>query len=181
MLGRSVRFLRNLQTSASARITTADASSGSTVNPSEVAHFSRLSSLWWDEHGEFKLLHRMNPVRMQFLREKLTEVALDEQGEGFNQDVFKGLDVLDVGCGGGLLSEVSASSKISTELYTFCPCPRALHDWVQERLESTRRSRTLQLLAITLRPTPNCRSRHRISSTVILLPKSWSKRTNALT
>lgn len=43
----------------------------STVNVDEIAHFSRLSSLWWDEHGEFAQLHRMNPIRMQFLREKV--------------------------------------------------------------------------------------------------------------
>ncbi|KAF9240660.1 S-adenosyl-L-methionine-dependent methyltransferase [Melanogaster broomeanus] len=61
----------------------------STVNAEEVAHFSRLSSSWWDEHGEFALLHRMNPVRVRF-------------------HVLRGLDVLDVGCGGGLLSETLA-------------------------------------------------------------------------
>ena len=45
--------------------------SHSTVNQDEIAHFSRLSSLWWDERGEFGMLHKMNPVRMQFIREKL--------------------------------------------------------------------------------------------------------------
>ena len=86
--------------------TFASTTSKSTVDSNEISHFSRLSSLWWDEQGEFKLLHRMNPVRMQFLREKLTEVALEEQGENLKRDVFEGLDILDVGCGGGLLSEV---------------------------------------------------------------------------
>ena len=46
-------------------------SSGSTVNPDEIAHFSRLSAQWWDERGEFGMLHKMNPVRTQFVREKL--------------------------------------------------------------------------------------------------------------
>jgi polyprenyldihydroxybenzoate methyltransferase/3-demethylubiquinol 3-O-methyltransferase len=54
----------------------------------------------------------MNPVRVQYIREKLVEVAREEQGEGFardmeqRRDVLRGLDILDVGCGGGLLSEV---------------------------------------------------------------------------
>ena len=48
----------------------------STVNPGEVAHFSKLSSLWWDEHGEFAQLHRMNPIRVQFMKEKLVSVYL---------------------------------------------------------------------------------------------------------
>ncbi len=72
----------------------------STVNAAEIAHFSRLSSQWWDETGEFAFLHQMNPVRMQFIRQKLC----DE-----NETALKGLDVLDVGCGGGLLSEVTAN------------------------------------------------------------------------
>ncbi|KAJ7035061.1 S-adenosyl-L-methionine-dependent methyltransferase [Mycena alexandri] len=70
----------------------------SSINPAEIAHFSRLSSQWWDEAGEFSFLHKMNP---------LLEVARDEQ-PAFNEpasSVLKGLDVLDVGCGGGLLSE----------------------------------------------------------------------------
>ncbi|KAJ7475852.1 S-adenosyl-L-methionine-dependent methyltransferase [Mycena latifolia] len=80
----------------------------SSVNPAEIAHFSRLSSQWWDETGEFSFLHQMNPVRMRFIREKLLEVARDDQptlDESTSASVLKGLDVLDVGCGGGLLSE----------------------------------------------------------------------------
>lgn len=82
----------------------------STVNASEIAHFSRLSSEWWNERGEFSFLHKMNPIRMQFIREKLIETAYDEQPETVNARkvrILEGMDVLDVGCGGGLLSEVS--------------------------------------------------------------------------
>lgn len=91
------------------------ASTASSVNADEIAHFSRLSALWWDEHGEFALLHRMNPTRAQYIREKLIEVTREEQGEEVGRsmeqrrDVLRGLDVLDVGCGGGLLSEVRSS------------------------------------------------------------------------
>ena len=42
-----------------------------TINEAEIAHFSRLSSEWWDEHGEFGFLHKMNPARMELIREKL--------------------------------------------------------------------------------------------------------------
>ncbi|KAJ3538601.1 hypothetical protein NM688_g6493 [Phlebia brevispora] len=56
--------------SAIHNLASADPSS-STVNPDEVARFSKLSALWWDEHGECSQLHRMNPIRMQFIREKV--------------------------------------------------------------------------------------------------------------
>ena len=90
----------------------------STVNDAEIAHFSRLSALWWDERGEFALLHKMNPHRMRFIREKVLEVQHDERqpysGPGTatatspleSSRVLEGMDVLDVGCGGGILSEV---------------------------------------------------------------------------
>src|SRR6266436_6782316 len=50
----------------------------STVNDDEISHFSRLSALWWDERGEFALLHKMNPHRIRFIREKVLE-ALQTQ------------------------------------------------------------------------------------------------------
>ena len=76
----------------------------SSVNAAEIAHFSRLSSQWWDETGEFAFLHQMNPVRMQFIRQKICDEA---------ETSLKGLDVLDVGCGGGLLSEVNRIQNYS--------------------------------------------------------------------
>ena len=78
----------------------------STVNDAEIAHFSRLSALWWDERGEFALLHKMNAHRMRFIREKL---QLDPLSARISEPsrVLTGLDVLDVGCGGGILSEAS--------------------------------------------------------------------------
>jgi polyprenyldihydroxybenzoate methyltransferase / 3-demethylubiquinol 3-O-methyltransferase len=104
----------SLPISAKRTLSTASSSSEplSSVNESEIAFFSRLSSLWWDEAGEFAQLHKMNPIRVGFIREKLLEVAREEQGEAFAAEMenssvpLKGMDVLDVGCGGGLLSEV---------------------------------------------------------------------------
>lgn len=103
----------------------APAAPQSSVNPDEIALFSRLSSQWWDERGEFQMLHKMNPVRVQFIREKLVCATLNldvcyltfqsvqletkrEDGEDIadGTGALEGLNVLDVGCGGGLLCEV---------------------------------------------------------------------------
>ncbi|KAF8634559.1 hypothetical protein AX17_004149 [Amanita inopinata Kibby_2008] len=81
----------------------------STINEAEIAHFSKLSSQWWDEQGEFAFLHRMNPVRVQFIRQKLLETAYDDgavpEDTPSTHNPLSGMHVLDVGCGGGLLSE----------------------------------------------------------------------------
>jgi 2-polyprenyl-6-hydroxyphenyl methylase/3-demethylubiquinone-9 3-methyltransferase len=94
------RALRCLHTGATA---------SSSVNPEEVAFFSKLSSEWWDERGEFAMLHRMNPARVGFVRDKIHETILEERSLNILVGgALSGLDVLDIGCGGGLLSEVCA-------------------------------------------------------------------------
>lgn len=106
----SLRHSRLLSTAGAS--TSLDNHLINSVNQDEIAHFSKLSSEWWDERGEFEFLHKMNPVRMQFIRDKLLEVAQDENPElkSDGADALEGLDVLDVGCGGGLLSEVCCDS-----------------------------------------------------------------------
>jgi len=91
------------------------------VNDDEISHFSRLSALWWDERGEFALLHKMNPHRIRFIREKLLQVLQTQPDATASTSttpiqpsldtprVMEGMDVLDVGCGGGILSEVRFS------------------------------------------------------------------------
>jgi 2-polyprenyl-6-hydroxyphenyl methylase/3-demethylubiquinone-9 3-methyltransferase len=69
----------------------------STIDEDEVAKFSAIADEWWDETGKFKPLHLFNPVRIKFLRNTIEK--------HFNQSHLKGLSVLDVGCGGGLISE----------------------------------------------------------------------------
>jgi len=77
----------------------------SSIDPDEVARFSALAAKWWDPSGEFAPLHRINPVRLGFIREQ----ALARFGrDGAARRPFEGLAVLDIGCGGGLLCEPMA-------------------------------------------------------------------------
>src|ERR1700736_4487214 len=76
--------------------------SASTVDPAEIARFAALAESWWDPNGKFRPLHRFNPVRLGFLRDRL--------GRHFGRDAaalrpFEGLRLLDIGSGGGLVAE----------------------------------------------------------------------------
>ena len=74
----------------------------SSIDPAEVAFFSALAAEWWDPKGKFAPLHKFNPVRLAFIREQ----ALVRFGrDGAARRPFEGLRLLDIGCGGGLLSE----------------------------------------------------------------------------
>ncbi|KAH8926217.1 ubiquinone biosynthesis O-methyltransferase [Atractiella rhizophila] len=80
----------------------------STVSAKEISHFSRLSEQWWDENGEFKYLHRMNPSRIAFLKQRLLHTEEYEVNNFEGNQWLKGRKVLDVGCGGGLFAEALA-------------------------------------------------------------------------
>jgi 2-polyprenyl-6-hydroxyphenyl methylase/3-demethylubiquinone-9 3-methyltransferase len=74
----------------------------STIDQNEVDKFSRIADEWWSETGKFKPLHKFNPIRISYLRRKIIEhFALDAQKIA----ALSGLKILDVGCGGGLISE----------------------------------------------------------------------------
>jgi 2-polyprenyl-6-hydroxyphenyl methylase/3-demethylubiquinone-9 3-methyltransferase len=74
----------------------------SSIDPAEVERFSRIAAEWWDPHGKFAPLHRFNPVRLGFIRDQ----ALYRFGrDPAARRPFEGLRLLDIGCGGGLLSE----------------------------------------------------------------------------
>jgi 2-polyprenyl-6-hydroxyphenyl methylase/3-demethylubiquinone-9 3-methyltransferase len=75
---------------------------GQSVDPEEVARFSRIAAEWWDPRGKFAPLHRFTPVRLQFIRE---EVLHRFGRDGRAAAPFEGLRLLDIGCGGGLLCE----------------------------------------------------------------------------
>lgn len=79
-----------------------DQAAGPSIDPADVARFSAQAAEWWDAHGPFAPLHRFNPARLAFIR--------DRAAERFGRDVrarrpFEGLSLLDVGCGGGLIAE----------------------------------------------------------------------------
>jgi 2-polyprenyl-6-hydroxyphenyl methylase/3-demethylubiquinone-9 3-methyltransferase len=74
----------------------------STVDEAEVARFSALAAEWWNPHGKFGVLHKVNPVRLAYIRDQAAaHFARDPKG----LKPFAGLALLDIGCGGGLLSE----------------------------------------------------------------------------
>lgn len=79
--------------------------SESTVDPSEIAKFEAMAAEWWDPSGKFKPLHMLNPCRLDYITGQIA-------GQ-FDRDLrlpkpFAGLRLLDIGCGGGLLSEPMA-------------------------------------------------------------------------
>lgn len=74
----------------------------SSIDPAEVERFSRIAAEWWDPKGKFAPLHRFNPVRLAFIRE---QALYHFQRDGAQRRPFEGLRLLDIGCGGGLLSE----------------------------------------------------------------------------
>ena len=78
--------------------------SGSTVDPAEIERFSRIAEEWWDPAGKFAPLHRLNPVRLAYIRDR---AAQHWQRDALSSPL-RGLSVLDIGCGGGLLSEPMA-------------------------------------------------------------------------
>jgi len=72
-----------------------------TINYKEIEKFSRLSEEWWDPLGKFKPLHKFNPIRIQYIKETIAN-HFNLNGQ---KKILNGLTLLDVGCGGGLLSE----------------------------------------------------------------------------
>ena len=73
----------------------------STINKKEIEKFSKMADEWWDTEGKFKPLHKFNPVRINYIKKKVIS--------HFNIESkflpLKNIELLDIGCGGGLLSE----------------------------------------------------------------------------
>ena len=76
-----------------------------TINKEEIQKFSNLANEWWDVKGKFKPLHMFNPIRIEYIIDHISKhFVLDKEKE----NLLKELEILDIGCGGGLISEPMA-------------------------------------------------------------------------
>ena len=76
-----------------------------TINKEEIQKFSKLADEWWDVNGKFKPLHMFNPIRIEYILEEITKhFKLNRE----KKLLLKNLEILDIGCGGGLISEPMA-------------------------------------------------------------------------
>ena len=72
-----------------------------TINKKEIEKFSKIAEEWWNPEGKFKPLHKFNPIRISYIKENIINTfKLD-----YNKTPLKNIKILDIGCGGGLLSE----------------------------------------------------------------------------
>ena len=72
-----------------------------TVNKKEIEKFSKIAEEWWDMEGKFKPLHKFNPIRIKYIKEKI----VNHFNISSKSKPLKNIELLDIGCGGGLLSE----------------------------------------------------------------------------
>jgi len=73
----------------------------SSVNKKEIEKFSNMADEWWDPHGKFKPLHKFNPIRIKYIKENI----INHFNTKNKNKPLSGINILDIGCGGGLLSE----------------------------------------------------------------------------
>ena len=71
------------------------------INKKEIEKFSKIASEWWDPNGKFKPLHKFNPIRIKYIKDNI----IDNFKLKSNREPLKKINILDIGCGGGLLSE----------------------------------------------------------------------------
>lgn len=91
--------------SADPRSPSGRAAPATTAADDEIARFDRIARTWWDPEGDFRPLHRLHPVRIDYLRQRIS-AHFGRHGEA--ERPLDGLAVIDIGCGGGLVSESMA-------------------------------------------------------------------------
>jgi len=118
----------------------------STLDAEEVARFAKLAGEWWDANGPFKPLHRINPVRLTYIRDQLCRKFGRDKAAAAS---LHGLSVLDIGCGGGLVSEPLA--RLGAEVTGIDPAPESIEAAKAHaegaRLDITYRAATAEALA----------------------------------
>ena len=72
-----------------------------TINKQEIEKFSKIASQWWDPNGKFKPLHKFNPIRIRYVKDSIIKHFKTKS----SAQPLKGINILDIGCGGGLLCE----------------------------------------------------------------------------
>ena len=72
-----------------------------TINKQEIEKFSKIASQWWDPNGKFKPLHKFNPIRIEYIKNNIIKHFKIKT----TINPLKKINILDIGCGGGLLSE----------------------------------------------------------------------------
>ncbi len=83
-------------------MTMTENAAGASVDAAEVERFARLSAEWWNPRGKFRPLHKFNPVRLAYIKR---EIAARFSRDDRALDALKGLSLIDIGCGGGLIAE----------------------------------------------------------------------------
>ena len=99
-----------------------------TINKKEIEKFSKIADEWWNPMGKFKPLHKFNPIRIKYIKENLIEHFSLKK----NNKPLKNLEILDIGCGGGLLSEPMSRlganvTGIDAVSYTHLTLPTTRH------------------------------------------------------
>lgn len=118
-----------------------------TIDPTEVDRFRKIANEWWDRSGKFSPLHKQTPARLSFIRDTIV------QHFGLAQSQMKTLQkikILDIGCGGGLISEPLA--RMGATVLGIDPCEENIesarnHAHDQENLDLTYRTATVEELA----------------------------------
>lgn len=125
--------------------------SAATVDAAEVAKFEAMAAEWWDPQGKFRPLHQMTPCRLDYIT---AQIALEHDRDLREPAPFSGLRLLDIGCGGGLLSEpmTRLGASVTGVDASEASIPIARHHAAQSGLNIEYRHGTTETLAAGTAP-----------------------------